>query len=48
LIIILINIFPVQRKQGKKLLLAVAVFGICIIIYAVSKIFWIGSLSGSI
>ena len=29
------------QKQGKKLLLAVAGFGICIIIFAVSKIFWI-------
>ena len=41
LIIIIITIFPVQRKQGKKLLLAVAGFGVCIIVFAVSKLFWI-------
>ena len=33
LIIVLITIFPVEKKQGKKLLLAVAGFGVCIIIF---------------
>lgn len=41
LIIVLITIFPVEKKQGKKLLLAVAGFGVCIIVFALSKIFWI-------
>lgn len=41
LIIILITIYPAERQQGKKLLLAVAGFGICIIVFALSKIFWI-------
>jgi len=41
LIIILITLYPVTQKQGKKLLLAVAGFGVCIIVFALSKIFWI-------
>lgn len=32
---------PLKNKQGKKLLLVVAGFGACIIVFAVSKIFWI-------
>ena len=30
-----------RRGQGKKLLISVAGFGICIIVFALSKIFWI-------
>jgi len=30
-----------QRQQGKKLLFAVAGFGICIITFALSKVFWL-------
>lgn len=41
LVIVLITLFPVEKKQGKKLLLAVAGFGVCIIVFALSKIFWI-------
>ena len=41
IIIILLTFFPLRRKQGTKLLLAVAGFGICIIVFALSKIFWI-------
>jgi MFS family permease len=41
LIIVLITIFPVNKGQGKKLLLAVGGFGVCIIVFALSKIFWI-------
>lgn len=41
IIILIVTIFPAHRKQGKKLLLAVAGFGVCIIIFALSKIFWI-------
>jgi len=40
-IVILLTVFPPRRKQGKKLLLAVAGFGICIIIFGLSKIFWL-------
>jgi len=41
IIIFFVTIFPAHRGQGKKLLIAVAGFGICIIIFALSKIFWL-------
>jgi MFS family permease len=41
LIIVLITFIPARQQQGKKLLLAVAGFGICIILFALSKIFWL-------
>jgi len=40
-IVILITLFPLQRKQGYKLMYAVAGFGICIVIFALSKWFWL-------
>jgi len=40
-IVILLTIFPLQRRQGKKLLLVVAGFGLCIIIFGLSKIYLI-------
>ncbi len=39
IIVVIITVFPLKRKQGKKLLLAVAGFGVCIIIFGLSKIF---------
>lgn len=41
IIIFLITLFPSHKNQGKKLLIAVAGFGICIIVFALSKTFWI-------
>ena len=41
LIIFIITIFPVHQQQGKKLLLAVGGFGLCIIVFALSTNFWI-------
>ncbi len=38
-IVIILTLFPMQKNQGKKLLSAVAGFGICIIIFGLSKIF---------
>ncbi len=38
-IIILLTIFPMKKTQGKKLMIAVAGFGICIIFFAVSTWF---------
>ncbi len=38
-IVIILTLFPMKKNQGKKLLLAVAGFGICIIIFGLSKIF---------
>ena len=40
-IVVLLTIFPMRKKQGIKLLLAVAGFGTCIIVFALSKLFWI-------
>ena len=37
IIIILLTIFPMKKAQGKKLMLAVAGFGICIICFALSE-----------
>ncbi|MEO8412445.1 MAG: MFS transporter [Ginsengibacter sp.] len=39
LMVIVLTLFPLQKKQGRKLLLAVAGFGICIIIFGISKFF---------
>ncbi len=41
IIIVTLTFFPVRRKQGRKLFLAVAGFGACIIIFGLSKIFFI-------
>jgi MFS family permease len=41
LIIFIITIFPVNKGQGKKLLLAVGGFGLCIIVFALSKLYWL-------
>jgi MFS family permease len=38
-IVIILTLFPLQKNQGKKLLLAVAGFGMCIIVFGISKIF---------
>jgi MFS family permease len=38
-VVILLTIAPMKKAQGKKLLLAVAGFGICIILFALSKWF---------
>ncbi len=39
IIIIILTIFPMKKAQGKKLMIAVAGFGICIILFALSKWF---------
>ena len=40
-IVVLLTIFPMRKKQGLKLLLSVAGFGVCIIVFALSELFWI-------
>ena len=40
-IVILLTFFPLHKSQGKKLMYAVAGFGICIITFAISKVFWL-------
>jgi len=41
LIIFVITLFPATKGQGKKLLIAVGGFGLCIIVFALSKLFWL-------
>jgi MFS family permease len=40
-VVILLTIFPLRRRQGKVLMFAVAGFGLCIIIFGLSKVFWL-------
>jgi len=39
LIVIILTLFPAKKNQGKKFILAVGGFGLCIIVFGVSKIF---------
>ena len=41
MMVISLTIAPLKRKQGLKLMIAVAGFGICIIVFALSKWFWL-------
>lgn len=45
LIVIILTIFPAKKKQGKKFILAVGGFGICIILFGISKIFLLSFLA---
>lgn len=38
--VLLLTMFPLQKQYGKKLLFAVAGFGLSIIIFGISKVFW--------
>lgn len=40
-VILILTFFPLKSGQGKTLLLSVAGFGVCIIVFALSKLFWI-------
>ena len=44
-IVIVLTVFPLRRKQGRTLMYAVAGFGTCIIIFALSKVFWLSFLA---
>jgi MFS family permease len=44
-IVIMLTLFPLQKQQGKKLFFAVAGYGSCIIIFALSKLFWLSFLA---
>ncbi len=39
--VIMLTLFPLKRRQGMILMLAIAGFGACIIIFALSKWFWL-------
>ncbi len=41
IVIVLLTAFPLKKAQGKKLLISVAIFGMCIIVFALSKMFWL-------
>lgn len=41
LVISLLALFPLKKNQGKILMMVVAGFGICIIIFGISEVFWI-------
>lgn len=40
-IIILLTLFPMRKQQGKKMMLAVGGFGICIIVFGLSNLYWV-------
>lgn len=40
-VVILLTIAPLKKRQGKKLFLAITGFGFCIILFALSKWFWL-------
>jgi MFS family permease len=39
--VIMLTMFPLRKKQGMILMLAIAGFGVCIIVFALSKWFWL-------
>jgi MFS family permease len=41
LVIVLLTILPLKKQQGRKLFFAVGSFGICILVFAISRSFWI-------
>lgn len=43
--VISLTIKPMRKKQGKKLLMAVAGFGLCIIVFGISKWYWLSFLA---
>ncbi|MEO7306387.1 MAG: MFS transporter [Ferruginibacter sp.] len=43
-IIVLVK-YPMKQKQGLKMLLAVAGFGLCIIIFGLSKVYWLSFMA---
>ena len=45
IIVVLLTLFPLKKKQGKTLLLAVAGFGACIIVFGISKIFFLSFIA---
>ncbi len=41
IVVIILTLFPMKRHHGKKMLIAVGGFGICIIVFGISKIFFL-------
>lgn len=44
-IVVLLTVFPLRKKQGTILLYAVAGFGVCIIFFGLSQLFWLSFLA---
>jgi MFS family permease len=44
-VVLLLTFFPMKRAQGKKLFFAVGGFGLCIIVFALSKVFWLSFIA---
>lgn len=44
-IVVMLTVFPLRKQQGRLLLYAVAGFGVCIILFGISKIFWLSFLA---
>mgnify|MGYP001176605949 FL=1 len=44
-IVVLLTVFPLRKQQGKLLLYAVAGFGVCIIIFGISQLFWLSFMA---
>ncbi|GAO43634.1 MFS transporter [Flavihumibacter petaseus] len=44
-IVLLLTFFPMKNKQGRRLFFAVGGFGCCIIIFALSKLFWLSFIA---
>jgi MFS family permease len=44
-IVVVLTIFPMAGKQGRNLFFAVGGFGTCIILFALSKVFWLSFLA---
>jgi len=42
---VLINFIPMQKNQGKVMMYCVAGFGICIIVFGLSNMFWISAIA---
>ena len=45
LVIVLLTVLPLRKKQGRKLFFAVGSFGICILVFALSKSFWLSFIA---
>ena len=41
IMVTILTIYPLQRKQGRFLFYSIAGFGVCIIVFALSKVFWL-------
>lgn len=43
--VLYLTVRPLRGGQGKKMFMAVGVFGLCIIVFAISKLFWLSFLA---